>query len=99
MWIPLFLKRLEKGWTCCKQRETHFDDWLNIKGCTQGHHDHVEKPKQQPKKEQAIDPRFKDVGGKETFSTSQNQLLEGSVIGAPEEKPKGMPLILFVFVI
>ncbi len=48
-----------RGWSCCKPRETHFDDFLNIKGCTEGLHKHVEKPKAEPKPAQPVDVRFK----------------------------------------
>ena len=68
---PVFHEGL-KGWSCCKPRETHFDDFLNLKGCTEGLHQHVEKPKAEARPHQPIDVRFKELSGdgKEVYSTT-----------------------------
>jgi len=44
---PIFHEGL-KGWNCCKTRETNFEEFLNIPGCTTGPHQHVEKEKVSP---------------------------------------------------
>ncbi|KAK6986884.1 cysteine and histidine-rich domain-containing protein 1 [Biomphalaria glabrata] len=49
---PIFHDAL-KGWSCCKKRVSDFTEFLNIKGCTVGHHSNVkpvepEKPEKPP---------------------------------------------------
>ena len=43
---PLFHEGY-KGWTCCKKRVTCFDEWLDMKGCTEGPHNPVKPDKAQ----------------------------------------------------
>lgn len=50
--FPVFHDAL-KGWSCCKKRSTDFTDFLNIPGCTRGHHSNV-KPLE-PEKPAASD--------------------------------------------
>jgi cysteine/histidine-rich domain-containing protein 1 len=85
---PVVLKcRTFRGWSCCKPRETHFDDFLNIRGCTEGLHQHVEKPKAEPKPPQPVDVRFKELSGaKEVYTTTAAKI--GANGGGGEEPRK-----------
>ncbi len=80
-----------RGWSCCKPRETHFDDFLNIKGCTEGLHKHVEKPKAEPKPQQPVDVRFKELSGtKEVYSTTAAKIGGGGGGGGGEDPRKAL---------
>ena len=68
---------------------------MNIVGCTQGFHQHVEKPKSEPKPQQPIDVRFKELSGtKEVYSTTSTSIGNNSAAAsapAPEKKPAEVP--------
>ncbi|KAH9525274.1 Cysteine and histidine-rich domain-containing protein 1 [Bulinus truncatus] len=50
---PIFHDAL-KGWSCCKKRVSDFTEFLNIKGCTVGHHSNVKPP--EPEKQEKPAP-------------------------------------------
>jgi hypothetical protein len=59
---------------------------LNIAGCAQGPHKHVEKPKAEPKPLQPVDVRFKELSGtKEVYSTTA-----AKIGGAAEDVKKAV---------
>lgn len=60
-----------KGWSCCKRRETSFDDFLNIPGCATGTHS-SEAPVAAPKPvvPAAAAPSTTNAEGKEVYGAA-----------------------------